>query len=433
MAGRAPMPLIVILLSVWSLSHAAPAAAQCSTITGPGMSGGGPCPQSRKFVAPPAPSPQRGGSLGGYSGGAGNGLGAAATALGILGSMLEESETPAAPQRDNTPATDEAARREAAALRAYCERTFDQALDLVRRASDIAQDDPAGAIKLFENARTIFQRCAAPQAREFLKARIKEAQRRLAAIADDNRVGEAQRRFRDAYAGQSPFESAAAAKVGPAPIAATPALAIDPQDVFNKAKARCAYAADKPDEMKTCMQTQEALAISQADPDIKLQCSGAKSPSTRETCTIQAYAQKVQKAAANPSGQENCYFDEHGRPCYPGGVGGDKAGAETARLRELMRKRLREQRQADGRSGDVSDADVDTAVRLAGANPGSSSAAQKTRPDNGSNNVPGDWNRDDPLQNYLHSTNQSSGGRNDGALGSPKPGMTGLTPCTNCR
>jgi hypothetical protein len=86
---------------------------------------------------------------------------------------------------------------------------------------------------------------------------------------------------------------------------------------------------------------------------------------------------------------------------------------------------LAEQRRKEGLGGEVSESDVTTAESLANATgPASAPAPPVASPVD----LPKDWNRDDPLQHYLNSTNSSSGGRNDGRLGAPQQDMTDLKP-----
>ena len=406
---------VVLLTAAFAALIADPVSAQCSTITGPGMSGGGPCPQPRRIAPPPQANQRSGAYSPGYNSGSGQaaaGFAGAGLALGILGSMMEEAENQATAERANAAAAaDEAAHRAPAELRVYCDRTFDQAWNLVRDASEMSRDDPSGAIRLFEQVRTVFQRCSNPASRELVRDRIREAQRRLAAVAEDNRVAVAKRQFgaNNIYAGSNPFEGPAKSVAQPSqPKPAAIVLSITPQDVFAKAQSRCAYAAEKPDEMKACMQTQEAIAITQAEPSIKQQCVGAKDASARETCSIRAYLQKAQQAAANPSGQDNCYFDVRGRPCYPGGGSAAAPGPQKVSLRDELKRKLEEQRKKEGRDK-VSDAEVDTALKLAGGGQTAATIEPHKAPPPGS--------EDDPLQHYLRSTNRSTNGRNDGVLG----------------
>lgn len=437
--GRTSAAPVIVTLSTymfWILlgfGSPSPAIAQCSTITGPGMSSGGPCPPPRR-VTTPTPSGANvgaGNSYSGYGGNSGNNaaaaVGAAGAVLGILGNLIDESERQAAADRSNAAAAiDEQARRNAAARQALCESAWTQAWSAITQASAIARDDPGTAVHLYNQARVLLGQCGDNKSRSYVRKQQEEAQRRHAAITEDGRVHEAQRRFRagNLYENGGPNPFGLPAAKAAAQESDKSILKISPADVLNQAKARCGYAANKPAEWKGCMQTQEARLIAEAHSEIKLACNSEKDPASRERCIVNAYVRKIEQAAANPSGAENCYYDAAGRQCYPGG-GGNRPSVQTASLREQLRNKLREQRLREGRSGEVSEAELSTAESLATATAPPVAAPPVA---SSSTELPKEWNRDDPLQHYLNSRNSSTGARNDGSLGSPQPGMTGLMP-----
>jgi hypothetical protein len=104
---------------------------------------------------------------------------------------------------------------------------------------------------------------------------------------------------------------------------------------------------------------------------------------------------------------DNCYWDANGRNCYPA-AGGKK-----------ITKAKKRQRPNSGDDNDdtVADDQPDNGQAVtaqpAAAQPPAVQPVSST---------------DDAWQNYMQSGNASSGGLNNGDLGTPHPGMQGLTP-----
>lgn len=212
---------------------------------------------------------------------------------------------------------------------------------------------------------------------------------------------------------------AASNQSSPASARGPTALAVEPHTVVAQARALCATSPANSAEWKTCMSTREAALIMAAEPGIRAACSGISDEAARSACAIDAYVKRLAQIAAN----DNCYWDEKGRQCYPPGAA---ASARQTR-RNTLRAKLLADKRARGQSGDVSEEEVDAAeAEEIKRSPGLEKVAQSTP----------DWNRDDPLQNYLRSGNNQSRGMLDNSgnfLGrvQPDPEVQGVRPQPN--
>lgn len=296
---------------------------------------------------------------------------------------------------------DDFARRDAE-RRAFCEGQKQRGIDAANRG-DNAWDGRTKVIE-YETAIAAWKSCGF--SRSDMPQLLRAARQQAAAEADDNRVEEARRSFggNDPYRNSGrAFGNAPAQASSPSPQAAKPPIAIRPEAVYERAQQRCAYANSGSALWKKCMITQEARLITEADPEIAAACATQPDTSLRSRCAIDAFVAAVKKAAVNPSGEEFCYYDERGAPCHAGGAG-RRGAAATRSLRDEIRDKLRRLQTGDeGVGPGESVPDTPTAA----ARPAEEGARPST--------ANADWNRDDPLQHFLHGSG-SSGNRNDGQL-----------------
>lgn len=191
-------------------------------------------------------------------------------------------------------------------------------------------------------------------------------------------------------------------------------LAIEPAAVLQRAVQRCGVAQDT-DAWKRCARSVEVAAILDADPRLLDLCDEIAETSQRDRCVIAAYMSLVARRAGAADETVNCYWDEHGRPCYPARAAAAAAPkADRISLRERLRHRLKQQRPAG--QPDPTEAELDTAeaeaVDTGKTDPSLPDLRQETVPDRSD---------DDPLAHYLRSTNRH-GSMNDGTL-LPAPGV----------
>lgn len=422
---RAGLWLIVTLLgTLIQASHSAKAA--CPPGYGskptPGGFGGWSCQPLGGGVPSGGGYRGAGGSTGGGSSGGGNNVGAAIGAAGIaieiLGAMADEAAQQEAAQQAADAATQAEAARRAAARQAFCLDNWRRAVVMIDRGKYSMLDaDPQSAVAAFEQAIQYLSPCRDSRNIAVAQRNLDIVRHHAAALRDDNRVNDARRQFgvHDPSRAANPF---AAQPTQPVVAQNTPpTLAADPRDIVANAEKSCSFSQPGSAVWKQCMTTQEARQILGADPDIKGSCGWIADAADRNKCAIDAFVKKVRLAAANP---ETCYFKQNGRPCFPGG-GSARPAAETMEsLRDRLRRKLNANRRAVGDTRPVTDDDVTAAVE-----------AERRPTSNDPRPMPvvaGDYNRDDPLQNFLRSESATPGITNDGRMSQGRPEMTGLEP-----
>ena len=385
------------------------ASAQCSAVTGPGMSARGPCPTQRQYNYP-APSGGSGGGTsyrgGGGDGNAGAAIGAADAALGVLGVLIDAArESEQNDQSEQDAARDADARRQLAARLAYCRRNWQQASNEIQTGNSVMDHwNPGGAMPHFERAIALLSPCDDRNNIAIARHNLDLARQRYAAVKDDNRVADAVDRYgkSNPYASNSPF-AAPAADVSTASEqdAASDGMA---KSIVEKATNRCSYAPPGSVRWQSCKLTQEARLIMDADAEISGACRLENGAVARDSCAVKSYVDKLQRAKAGD--KQNCYFDKNGQPCITDT--GTAPGASTARpkqnsLREDLRARL-----ARKAADDASSQGATTAPSVAVPSTTIEAAADKQAQPAAKS--------DGALEAYLSGQNGSTGTRNDGNL-----------------
>ena len=412
MTGQGQMSSVVCVLLMALVAEpfsSAPALAQCSTITGPGMPSSGACPPQRHFNYP---APSGGGSVAHFNSGRANygtAIGAAGVMLGVLGDAIESEQT-------DENARDQASRsRELAARRAYCVSNWQQASSEIATGNDFFNHwDPGGAIGHYERAIALLRPCNDVRNIAVARHNLDNAQRQFAAVKDDDRVDD----LRSRYANVDAYNAAANPFAGSTIDAnsATAFGALKPADeIADAAAKRCDYAPVRSTAWTNCMLTQEARLIDDADADIKSTCEIESTVVAKNQCAIRVYAEKLQRQASPSNDNTNCYFDKRGGPC----ISGDRLKAlqeadKGMSLRDRLKRNLEAARakSAAGRTTVDEEGDATHPAKSSG----STEAAQP------SSSVSG---VDDPLRDYLKAQNFSTGTRNDGDLGRPAFTMSG--------
>jgi hypothetical protein len=385
-----------------------PALAQCSTITGPGMSGGGPCPPPQRQYNYPAP---KRGSAGGstYSGGgggnAGAAIGAAGAALGVLGVLIDAAREAENEQGEHNAARDDEARRQLAARQAYCRRNW-QLASVQMQAGNSVMDrwDPKSAMAHFERAIALLGPCDDRKNISIARGNLEIARKRYAAVNDDDRVARAVDRYGDAnpYASNRSFVASTADASASDKDQTSDAMA---KSIVDEATKLCASIPAESQRWQSCKQTQEARLIRQADAEIDSACKQESSMAARDVCAVKSYVEKLRRAKNAES--QNCYFDKAGRPCITdGGMSASGKPQADSHLREELRARLA--RKASAASANAAASETATGAPGAEA-PEVLDPAVSVR--GGAVAKP-----DGALEAYLNGQNGSTGTRNDGNL-----------------
>ena len=245
--------------------------------------------------------------------------------------------------------------------------------------------------------------------------------------------------------------------------------AIYPGALDPAARQLCNFAPEDSSTWQACMAARKAEAIMATDPDIRAACQSIADVDARNQCVFNRYWAGVQGKDPNQfADNKNCYWDEHGKPCYPGGKNGvastapSNADSDPNSLRNKLKRALAEnakERASDAahaaalaqaksirdslpegsadrkalddaiakdEGGQTSTAAADGAASNAG---GASQTAQNTGASNGADTGGGapaaGKSRDDAYDNYMNSGNGNSGGNNRGELGHPAFSMSG--------
>ncbi len=355
----------------------------------------------------------RGGIVYGGGGGGVNYAAAGAVAGYALGILFEAAHQAEQARASEQAAANAEAARQAAARHAYCMENFRQASADMQNGNDsLLRAQPAAAKQYYERAIALLSRCGDSRNIAVVRRNLAIVDKQYAATKDDNRVDEARRRNSGALpnSGPNPFNAAPAADD---PL--NPRVLTNPNEVLERARMACSYAERTP-EWNRCMQTQEARLIMDSDPDIKASCGWERNAVVRTNCAIEAYVKKLQMQVANALADDPCYFNELGRQCFAGGGGARTAGGPKESIRDRLRRQLAAMRDREGRDPNVTEADIDAAIEAdkKGAAAASVQIAQS-------------HNSDDPLQNFLRSSNATRDYTNAGEF-AQHPDMTGLEP-----
>lgn len=360
-------------------------------------------------------SSTQGGGSRSSSGGSGPNYGAAigsiGAALGALSDIAAEEEARQQAQRD----------RADAERRAYCHGNWRQASADVESGNRIFNEwNPGGAIPYYERAISLLGRCGDSKNIAVVRRNLDQARKQYAAIKDDNRVSDALGRYggNNFYdKGGNPFARAPADGAAKPP-SADPRLSAEA--IGKEAAKRCDYAPSGSASWKTCMATQEARLIMDADPDIKSMCGIETNAAKRNACAIKAYGDRLAAKNANPSGKENCYWDQNGKPCYPGGKAAaattEKPKAATS-LRDELRRRLQAKDAAGGTGPDEGAPDPASDGKPSGQLPEQAVVKNEPAPSSAASN-------DDPLQSYMNAR-KNDGIRNSGEFDQTNFSMSG--------
>jgi len=434
MAGRLTKTMLAsIALAAGPLMTAAPAFAQCG-----GTQDIVPCISVPRAPQRPSYFPRSGGGrssvrtfhYGGGGGRAAVAIGAAGAAIGILGMMIEQAE------REQTTA-DAAARQRWAA----CQGRYRQAYALNEKAQQmIAGSDPAASYAVFERALAVLGSCATGSNIATLRHNLDKARQEYVALTHPSSAR--------MFGGDAPKSRL-----------------IAPGELNNRAAAACAQLTEQSQEWQACMRNREADLIMLTDSA----CQSIADADARNRCVFNRYWAGVNGKDPNEFGDpDNCYWDEHGNPCHPGGGtsasrgaddpdglrarlknaldGGAAAGRaiDRARAAEIARAKAVRDTLPEG-SEDRKRLDEMIAKAEAGRMPSAGAAPTQSQPASqpqpaeqqagnaaqGSGAGASDSNsspsssRDDAYENYMQSTNGNSGGKNNGDLGRSSFDMKG--------
>lgn len=365
-----------------------------------------------------------------YGGGGGRtaaAIGAAGAAIGILGAMIEQAE------REQN-AADAAARQRWAA----CQRRYRQAYALNEEARQAAAGSNVEvSFAMFERALAVLGSCGNPSDIAVLRHNLENARKDYAALT--NPSGSRM------YGGDAPKK----------PL-------IPPGELNNRAAEACASLTGQSPEWQTCMRNREADLIMLGDDA----CQSIADADTRNRCVFNRYWASVNGKDPNEFGDPaNCYWDEHGNPCHPGGGAtasdsaddrnglrerlkraldrGASAGAaiDRARANEIARAKMLRDSLPEG-SEDRKRLDDLIAKAEAGRMPNAGAAPaqpppgpqQQQQADNppagpdanaSGSDASQNSSRDDAYDNYMQGTNTNSGGQNNGDLGHSSFSMSG--------
>lgn len=379
-----------------------------------------------------------GGGGGGYRsyGGGGGGraaaaIGAAGAAIGILGMMIDAAEQAEAAERN---AANEAARRRWAACQGRYKRAHAMNEDARRM---IADGETESGYAAFERAIATLGDCAAGADLAKLRNNLDVARREYAALTTPSEGRQ--------YGGGAPKTNLPY-----------------PSELESRASSRCTHLPQNSPPWQSCLQNAEAEIAIGADDAIREACQSIANIAARNNCVFDRYAAAVTGQKPDGADNDNCYWDERGRQCHPGGRAAnpppgraadddpnslrnqlkralaekpnDDAAIRAARAAEIARaKALRDSLPPD--SPDRKTLDDVIAKAEAGQVPASpppaapitgTPAQQAAAPEPAAPSAgPGASTRDDAYENYMNSGNANSGGRNNGDLGRSGFSMSG--------
>ena len=193
-----------------------------------------------------------------------------------------------------------------AVRRARCNRSFREAYKANERGRHTI--DPEEAIVHYELAISMLRRCSDH-----------------ANIAKVTKNIEIMRYALTAYAAPS-------SKGGWIPMETSKDRRLLPAQLFAQSSTLCKHAENHTPEWRTCMLRRQAELIMLMSGTIREACQTQADPDLQRQCAHNRYAATLSKTALTDS-QENCYFDERGRPCFPSATTGSGRGKQKGRSR----------------------------------------------------------------------------------------------------
>lgn len=402
------------------------AQASCITWQG-GQNCDSPAPRQTYHYSAPA----RSGGVRTFSGGGGGGragaaIGAAGAAIGILGMMIDAAQQ----QQEN--AANESQRQAYNACQARIRNahaTNEQARKL------LAESDPEEAYRVFERAIGALGDCGNRGDAAKLRHNLDVARQSYASLTTPSAGTQ--------YGGDAPKNHLRSVV-----------------DIEAKAAELCGNLPQDTPQRQICVRTTEAQLIMFDDAGIQSACQSIADVETRNRCALNRYGAMMSGLNPDQFGDnDNCYFDEHGKPCHPGGGNVASrapldANSDPNSLRNELKRRLAERpaqnNVAEARAGEIARAkalrdslppdspdrkalDDVIAKAEAGQVPASSvsastapaSAGTSEQPAatdssmadaNATSNASPGASKDDAYDNYMKSGNANSGGKNNGDL-----------------
>ena len=257
-----------------------------------------------------------GGSRGGGGGGGGGNyaaaVGAANVAIGFLNMAIAAAEEQQRQERN-------------AAARArweHCQARYRDAYATNERARRLSeQGRPEEAFDLFERALSTLGSCGQRADLGKLRGNLATARQQFASLVNPD-VSET-----------TIFGKTAA---GPAKLA--PAL------LERQAREACKSLTPETPEWNACVAARKGELVMASDPSIRNACQSIADRATRQQCIFNRYwAANQGKDDKQFGDNSNCYFDEHGKPCHPGGgraVAAKSQPQGESELRKELRRRI---------------------------------------------------------------------------------------------
>ncbi len=312
--------ILAAVLTTGALLTPEPAAAQCG-----GTQNITPCisvpraPQANTYYPRSSGGGYRGGGGRGYSGGGGGNynyaaaVGAANIAIGVLNIAIAAAEEQQRQERN-------------AAARArweHCQAKYRSAYATNERARRLVENGkPDEAYGLFESAIGILGSCGQRVDHGKLRDNLASARQQFASLVNPD------------VADTTIFGKK---DTGPAKL--------QPAALDRQAREACKALPQDTPQWNACVATRKGELVMASDPSIRNACQSIADRAERQQCVFNRYwaglAGKDEKEFGDPS---NCYYDEHGKPCHPGG--GKTASAAAGKpdgnsaLRDELRRRI---------------------------------------------------------------------------------------------
>ncbi|MDP2410699.1 MAG: hypothetical protein Q8M26_10495 [Pseudolabrys sp.] len=263
-----------------------------------------------------------GGGGGGQRSGGGGGnyaaaIGAGNVAIGFLNMAIAAAEEQ---QRQERNSADEAARRRFNACQAKYREAY-AINEQARRLSEGGQPDKA--FGLFERALSTLGSCGQRADLGKLRGNLATARQQFASLVNPDVA-----------------DTTIFGKKETGPTKLPPAL------LDRQAREACkSFSQDTP-EWNACVAARKGELVMASDPSIRNACQSIADRATRQQCIFNRYwAANQGKNDSEFGDPSNCYYDEHGKPCHPGGRGGRAVAAKSkpqgeSELRKELRRRL---------------------------------------------------------------------------------------------
>ncbi|MDO8878554.1 MAG: hypothetical protein Q8M24_25300 [Pseudolabrys sp.] len=278
-------------------------------------------PQANTYYPRSSGGGYRGGGGRGYSSGGGGGgnynyaaaVGAANVAIGFLNMAIAAAEEQQRQERN-------------AAARArweHCQAKYRSAYATNERARRLSEEGrPEEAYALFQRAYDTLGSCGQRADLGKLRGNLESARTTYANLINPD------------VAGTTIFGKK---ETGPAKL--------PPAMLERQAREACKTLSQDTPEWNACVAARKGELVMASDPAIRNACQSIADRAERQQCVFNRYwaglAGKEDKQFGDPS---NCYYDEHGKPCHPGGgktasAAAGKPGGNSA-LRDELRRRL---------------------------------------------------------------------------------------------